>query len=547
MRDPRHRVVVAVGLFGLALAAVPAVAQDTVEEPPLVATPRADCGPGSRPETGVQGRVPRDEHDSGRAAEGYTCNTEAVGSFSDDNAIGSVGGFRVHRYVDDAGNECAYYDSTLLVGTNQLDVVGGGVVVLDMADPMNPVQTDQLITPAMQTPHESLSISTQRGLLAAVAGSPVTNVGVVDLYDLSQDCRSPAFLSSTPVGIFGHEGALSPDGMTFYSAGTSTQTVTAIDVSNPVAPVPLAFQNIDSHGLTLSEDGNRAYVAGSFTGLIILDTSSVQAREANPTMDEVSSLTWTSMSIPQNALPFTRDGHPYVLEIDEYGGNSEVGAGRIIDIADETAPRVVSNLRLEVHQPEHFEAQAGDPGANIPLQGYAGHYCSLPTTVDPDIAACSMIVSGLRIFDIRDPLRPVEIAYFNAPVDDRPVVDQHGVFEASNWAMSQPAIVPERNEIWYSDGFQGFWAVRVTNDVWDGTNDLGPDTAPAPAPTATGDPAPVGTAVPAPVATGTPAPAPTTTVTGTMPATGLPQHLGRVGRLLVAASLLLLATTRRRD
>ena len=32
--------------------------------------------------------------------------------------------------------------------------------------------------------------------------------------------------------------------------------------------------------------------------------------------------------------------------------------------------------------------------------------------------------------------------------------------------MSSPSFVPERGEIWYSDGFQGFFAVRLTNDVW---------------------------------------------------------------------------------
>ena len=32
--------------------------------------------------------------------------------------------------------------------------------------------------------------------------------------------------------------------------------------------------------------------------------------------------------------------------------------------------------------------------------------------------------------------------------------------------MSSPSFVPERGEIWYSDGFQGFYAVRVTNDLW---------------------------------------------------------------------------------
>ena len=32
----------------------------------------------------------------------------------------------------------------------------------------------------------------------------------------------------------------------------------------------------------------------------------------------------------------------------------------------------------------------------------------------------------------------------------------------SNWAMSSPSFVPERDEIWYSDGLSGFYAVRVT-------------------------------------------------------------------------------------
>ena len=80
-------------------------------------------------------------------------------------------------------------------------------------------------------------------------------------------------------------------------------------------------------------------------------------------MREVARLQWGSMSIPQNAIPVTIDGHPYLVEIDEFGAQSKVGAGRIIDIGDETQPRVVSNLRLEVHQPENFAAQANDNGA----------------------------------------------------------------------------------------------------------------------------------------------------------------------------------------
>jgi len=437
-----------------------------------VATPKAVCGPGSRPETGLQGRVSRAEHESGRSAAGYTCNTEMVGSYTVPNAIGTVGGFKVERYVDKAGHDCAYYDTTLLYPTNAADA-NAGVNVLDMSDPTKPVRTAQLVTPAMLTPHESLVVSQQGGVLAAVTGNPAFYPGIVDVYDISGDCRNPVLKSSSPFGFLGHESGITADGKTFYSASPSSPTLTAIDISNPSLPVPLWTGSYYSHGLSLSQDGNRAYLAaGDEQGMVILDVSEIQARKANPQVKRVGSVTWPSMSIPQNALPFTSGGKPYVLDIDEYskdapGGSVAahgpvVGAGRIIDISDETQPKVISDLRLEVHQPEHRAAIADDPGAQLPVQGYAGHYCNLPTRVDPPIVACSMIISGLRIFDIRDPRHPKEVAYFNAPVQPRLTP----VFEASNWAMSSPSFVPERKEIWYTDGYSGFYVVRVTNGVW---------------------------------------------------------------------------------
>ncbi|HEX2234220.1 MAG TPA: hypothetical protein VHG69_12750 [Thermoleophilaceae bacterium] len=433
-------------------------------EPPVRPTPEADCGPGSRPETGIQGRVSPEDHEGGRAARGFTCNTELVGSYQRPNPQGTVGGFKVERYVDSSGRDCAYYDTTLMYPTNALDQEGG-VNVLDMSNPSRPVLTDRLVTPAMQTPHESLVLSRERGILAAVAGNLTTQAGVIDVYDVSEDCRHPVLKSSTPMGFLGHESGLAPDGRTFYSASPASETIVAVDISNPSAPVPLWVGRYDSHGLSISNDGNRAYVAGIDSGQIILDTSEVQARKLNPTVREVSRIQWGTMSIPQNAIPITIDGHPYTVEIDEFGAQEKVGAGRIIDIADERNPRVISNLRLEVHQPENFDAQAEDNGAQNPVQGYAGHYCNVPRRVDPGIVACSFILSGLRVFDIRDPHNPREIAYFNAPVTPRIVPPAGVVPSPSNWAMSSPAFVPQRSEIWYSDGLAGFFAVRLTNSV----------------------------------------------------------------------------------
>ncbi len=306
-------------------------------EPPLQPTPRALCGPGSRPESGIQGRVSPADHESGRASEGFQCNAEKVGEYSHPSPVGTVGGFKVERFVDPMGHECAYYDTTLMYPTNLLDQEGG-VNVLDMENPEEPELTARLTTPAMLTPHESLVLSQSRGLLVAVAGNLVTNIGQIDIYDISQDCRHPVLKSTSPVGFLGHESGLSPDGNTFYSASPSAQTLVAVDISNPSLPQPISFGNYDSHGLSISNDGNRAYVAGTDSGLIILDTSQVQARAPSPQMPEVARLQWQSMSIPQNAIPITVKGHPYLVEIDEFGTQQQVGAGRIIDIANETEP-----------------------------------------------------------------------------------------------------------------------------------------------------------------------------------------------------------------
>ncbi len=406
--------------------------------------------------------MPRSDSESGRAAKGYTCNAELVGAYEKPDPEGSVGGFKVERYTDAAGHDCAYYDTTLLYPTNLL-ATESGVNVVDMSDPTKPKLTAQLVTPAMQSPHESLLVNKRRGLLAAVLGNPTTYPGQIDIYDISEDCRHPALRTSAPTGILGHESGWAPDGNTFYSASPGTETLVALDVSNPTAPTPLWVGPYDSHGLSISDDGNRAYVAGVDSGLIILDVSEVQARVPNPQVREVARLTWNSMSIPQNAIPVTIDGNPYLVEIDEFGTLEAVGAGRLIDISDEANPRVVSNLRLDVHQPENFDAISGDAGATNGLQGYAGHYCNVPKRTDPGIVACSMILSGLRVFDVRDPQHPREIAYYNAPIKSRNTPEP---FEASNYAMSSPSFVPERGEIWYSDGFQGFYAVRLTNGVW---------------------------------------------------------------------------------
>ncbi len=450
------------GALGQGSGQTPAtVATQHSAEPPLVATPRTVCDAGSKPEPDIQGRVP-----AGTANGGLRCNATLV------SHQGTSGGFKTLRYVDKTGRECAYYDTALLFPLNALKLSGDsiGVTVLDMSDPAHPVQTDTLTELPMLSPHESLTLNPKRGLIAAVLGNPSTYPGLVSIYDASADCRHPKLQHTGLLARFGHESGFAPDGNTFYATGTAVQSIAAIDVTDPKNPHDIWQGNVVSHGMSLSDDGNRGYIADPTGGqMAILDTSEVQARKPNPQVREISRLTWTSASIPQNAIPFTKNGKPYVLEFDEYtaatlgsGSNDEVGAARIIDIADEKRPRVISNMRLQVNQPTDHKAASGDPGAFSPVQGYAAHYCNIPTRVDPQVVACSFITSGLRVFDISDVTKPKEIAYYVAPTVPR---TENG-FMASSYAMSQPSFAADRREIWYTDGASGFNAVRVAEDVW---------------------------------------------------------------------------------
>jgi hypothetical protein len=462
-----RRAVVAVVLAALIVGAGSVLAGTAGATPK--ATPRARCGPGSHPEPGIQGRVSAAAVSSGRAANGFSCNIKEIGH------EGASGGFKVFRFVDRAGHECAYYDTTLLFPLNaqNLGDQPTGVAVLDMSHPSKPVRTTTLVTPAMQTPHESLALNTRRGLLAAVTGSPAFYPGVVDVYDLNKDCRKPVLDSSLPVGFLGHESGFAPDGRTFYATSLFDGHVTAVDLTNPKLPAPITVFNSLSHAMTVSHDGNRGYVAARDVGLSILDLSDVQWRKGiNPPVHEISHLSWPTLSIPQVAIPVTIHGHPFIAEIDEFSVGSSggslpaangprVGAARMIDIENEKAPRVVSAIRLQVHQPENRGKLAGDPGATSYVQGYGGHYCSVPRRRDPGILACSFILSGLRVFDIRDPYHPKEIAYFVAPPRPSPVLA-----EPSDYAMSAPAFAPGRGEIWYSDGNSGFYALRVAHGMW---------------------------------------------------------------------------------
>ena len=323
----------------------------------------------------------------------------------------------------------------------------------------------------MLSPHESLVLNNRRGLLAAVAGNAFAQVGIVDIYDVKSNCRKPKLLSSTQSAPLGHESGFTIDGKTLYLDSSGGQTFTVLDVTDPTDPQVLFEQdNVNYHGLRLTANGKILYAANIGNdlsegrlpgeGLRIFDVSEIQARVNDPEIKILSNLLWDEGSIPQVAEPFVRRGRHYVLQVDEFaavGANDHsrapVGAARIINVNDPKRPRVISNLRLEVHQPAQRVESFNDPGASMPLGGYTAHYCSVPYRQSPKLVACSMLGSGLRIFDISKLRKPREVAYVNLPTSN------------GSSAFAQPAWDVKRKQIWFTDTTRGLYVVKLKNGV----------------------------------------------------------------------------------
>lgn len=371
---------------------------------------RAVCGPGSSPETGVQGQVPKADRLSGRSKQAYSCNLKLVGQYQGPGA----------GVVSPTYQHCSYtasFTSGLIGGPR-------GVQVVDVSNPAAPRLATTLTSPAMAgVTWESLKVNEKRGLLAAVGAPllPGAGAAIFDIYDISKDCTKPRLLNrlagsnlTTPLPIPGaHEGGFSPDGNTYWSSGAYYGSLTAIDVSNPEQPEVVwnGASGLNSHGFSVSEDGNTFYaVTAAPAGVRILDVSDIQARKAFPMVRTIGELTWDDGLASQHTIPFTSNGTKYLMAVDE--GNN--GGVRLLNIDNPAKPVIAKRYTLEIGLPQNLSLRQEDVGGSG-IFGYNSHYCTLNGDVNPTAMACGYFQSGIRVLDIRNPLTPREIAYFNPP------------------------------------------------------------------------------------------------------------------------------------
>jgi hypothetical protein len=269
----------------------------------------------------------------------------------------------------------------------------------------------------------------------------------------------------------------------------SSSTITPIDLTDPTRPhqlsdpwrpwVPLPAT---MHGCSISDDGTRGYFQDALNQkTLIVDTSKIQARIPGAKPRIISSFA-TPNELQQSSVPLIYGSKPYLLMFTEarlpafklcVPGKPNFGFPRIIDLSDETHPVVAGKAETEVVLPKNCSRIAGD--STFQTQGaakadpgypvvssfflYDSHYCSPDRLHDPTLLACSQLGSGLRVYDIRDPRRPVEIAYYNTGTTTKtdPRLD---------WAFARPVIRRDLGEIWWVTNREGFRVAKFRTGVW---------------------------------------------------------------------------------
>jgi LVIVD repeat len=437
---------------GLLLSAAIASAQVLSSDGFPASVPKAICGPTDHTESGLQGETTEQERFGGDSITAYNCNLQLVGEEDQDTYQGA--------YSQDGP---AYYDVCAYYGTDSGAATNQGIKVIDASDPAHPQVAAHLTdTPAALDPHETVHTNANTRILVAGQNGG-QNFAV---YDIS-DCRHPVLKSSlTLPGSNGHMGNFAPDGKTYYLSQNPCCSgfggpLYIIDTSDPANAKELPTWNFGGNGRPHSlnvnpqgfapglAEGTRAYMnqgrswpfADAQDGLVITDVSDYQSRLPNPQIRIISTLFYPDQGTGESAIPVKINGHPYIVSVDEAGaasasdgwpgacarGFGAFGYPQIIDVVDETHPKIIAKLRMQVDDPANCAALLAEtppdvpgtaPGTNLPAisgtTNYSVEACVADNPDDTKMLACGAQNAGLRVFDVSNPTQPKEIAYWKS-------------------------------------------------------------------------------------------------------------------------------------
>lgn len=438
--------------------------------------PRIDAGPAQRMDAGPtspkDGGVPAADAGGGSvvvsgpfAGEGtpWLDTTPRATCSEGDKADGTIGAlsgdFRCNLTVK-GQVEAPHFLS--LAWLNDCAYVNGadGTSVIHVSPEGKPTVTTMLTEVGFRSNWESMKANPESKLLAGYESNGAT----LTVYDLSADCKAPVLQSSTQLGSglgsIGHAGSFSPDGTIYYASSMYTAAIFAIDLALPKKPVVITSMfDKSAHDLFIGKSGTRGYFAYpnlttfNVGSLAIMDLTDVQKRTPGAKGKLIKELQWEDGNISQYPLAIHYGGKDYLVITDELGSGNcdnpkkpQWGYARIFDIQDEQNPKLVSVIKTEAQDPKNCKA-AGEAAGGTSGFGLGTHYCNVDRLDDPRVLACGNWDAGLRVYDIRNPWQPKEVAYFDTPAGNLPGLAR---------------ILPDKREIWIATVPSTFYVLKMT-------------------------------------------------------------------------------------
>ena len=204
-------------------------------------------------------------------------------------------------------------------------------------------------------------------------------------------------------------------------------------------------------------EGDRAYLPYGDGGGIILDVSDL----SRPRM--ISQLAFRGITATQGIhtfLPLSRRKIAFINdEAIRENGDENLNMAGIIDVSNESQPRLISLFPLPEPPPEsglkNFYEKGGRFGPHN--HHHPNHQACLEER--DDIAYLTYFSAGLRVYDIRDPRTPKEIAYF-IPADPKTRI---GIKPSKLVAQTEDVLVDRRGCIYITDKNQGIYILKLKN------------------------------------------------------------------------------------
>jgi hypothetical protein len=352
-----------------------------------------------------------------------------------------------------------------------------GWSILDITNPAAPRLCRTIDGPAGTW---TIQVQAAQGRLVTSLEQPVAGWGFAEgarfdegalIWDIEADPIDPRLLGAWRTGATGTHRNFYAGGryalMAASRAGYVGHGLSIVDISDPGRPREVSFwawpgQRNDRgqgrrqaylHGPAYV-CGTRAYLSYGKVGMVTLDISDV----ASPRLVSVLSLgDLGSVLGCHSAVPVPdRDLLIINSEAIEEGSGDALNYAYVVDISNDEAPRVISSFPLPTPRKgleyDSYYNKGGRFGPHN-QHHYQGNRAHLAMR---DHVLLTYFNAGLRLYNISDPLQPVEIGWF-VPDDPR---ERRGTLPSVLVTQFEDVVVDARGYIFCTDKNHGLFILR---------------------------------------------------------------------------------------